>query len=74
MLFVLVGNTAPNCFIFAQYIVGAFDPDQQKPDTRLLKFVALMCISFICTLHVFSRKLGLMTNNGKSAQIPLIDG
>jgi hypothetical protein len=65
MLFVLVGNTAPNCFIFAQYIVGAFDPDQAQPNTQLLKFVALVVISFICTLHVFSRKLGIMTNNGE---------
>lgn len=60
-LFVIVGNTAPNCLVFAEYIISAFNPDSS--DDRLLKFVALVCITFICTLHIFSRKVGIVTNN-----------
>lgn len=69
-LFIIVGNTAPNCLVFAEYIVTAFNPDStdstnpRKLDDRLLKFVALVCITFICTLHIFSRKVGIATNNG----------
>jgi hypothetical protein len=65
-LFILVGNTAPNCFIFAQYIVQSAAPEIEQPDTRLLKFIAVVCISFICLIHVFSRKLGIITNNGET--------
>lgn len=61
-LFVIVGNTAPNCLIFAEYIVTAFEPDS-KADGRLLKFVALAVITFICTMHIFSRTVGILTNN-----------
>ena len=63
-LFIIVGNTAPNCLVFAEYIVTAFNPSAEKLDDRLLKFVALVCVTFICTLHIFSRKVGIATNNG----------
>lgn len=63
-MFIIVGNTAPNCLVFAEYIVSAFNPNTEN-DGRLLKFVALVCITLICTLHIFSRQVGIFANNGK---------
>jgi amino acid transporter len=67
-LFVIVGNTAPNSLVFAEYVVTAFSPHAEI-DGRLLKFVALVCITLICTLHVFSRQVGILANNGERVAI-----
>jgi amino acid transporter len=41
----------------------AIDPTNPTPDDRLLKFLSFVTISFICLIHVFSRKMGLVLNN-----------
>lgn len=43
-------------------MLGAFS-DNTNPDYRLQKFVALVCITFICLIHLFSRKMGIYVNN-----------
>lgn len=44
-------------------MITAFDPDKKPHDPRLVKFIALVCITFICLMHLFSRKVGIYTNN-----------
>lgn len=44
-------------------MITAFDPDNRSRDPRLVKFIALVCITFICLMHLFSRKVGIYTNN-----------
>lgn len=44
-------------------MITAFDPDNNHRDPRLVKFIALVCITFICLMHIFSRKVGIYTNN-----------
>ena len=61
-LFLIVGGSAPNALIFANYMVTAFDPHKTN-DPRLVKFIALVCITFICLMHLFSRKVGIYTSN-----------
>ena len=68
VLFVIVGTTAPNCFAFAQNMVFAFDPTNPNQDVRLLKFIAFVTITFICTLHIFSRRMGIAINNVTGSQ------
>ena len=61
-LFLVVGTSAPNALIFANYMVTAFDPNKTN-DPRLVKFIALVCITFVCLMHLFSRKVGIYTSN-----------
>ncbi|KAL7268527.1 hypothetical protein RUND412_008848 [Rhizina undulata] len=63
VLFVLLANTSANAIAFSQYIIMAFEPDNPIPDQRLQKFVALVCITIACLIHLFSRKMGLLLNN-----------
>lgn len=58
----LLGNTAANSIAFAKHMIGAFS-DNPNPDYRLQKFVALVCITFICLIHLFSRQMGIYVNN-----------
>lgn len=67
VFFVLLGNTAANTIAFAKGMLMAFDPDNEKPDYRLQRFVALVCITFICLIHLFSRKMGIFMNNALAA-------
>lgn len=62
IVFVLLGNTAANSIAFAKNMIGAFS-DNPNPDYRLQKFVALVCISFICLIHLLSRNMGIYINN-----------
>lgn len=62
ILFVLLGNTAANSIAFAKHMLGAFS-DDPNPDYRLQKFGALICITFICLIHLFSRQMGIYVNN-----------
>jgi amino acid transporter len=66
VFFVLLGNTAANTISFAKHMLGAFD-DNPNPDYRLQRFIALVCISFICLIHLFSRKMGIFVNNALAA-------
>lgn len=43
-------------------MLGAFS-DNPNPDYRLQQFVALVCITFICLIHLFSRRMGIYVNN-----------
>ena len=67
VFFVLLGDTAPNTIAFAKHILVAFDDANEDPDYRLQKSVALVCISFICLIHFFSRKMGIFMNNALAA-------
>ena len=67
VFFVLLGNTAANTIAFAKGMLMAFDPENNKPDYRLQRFVALVCITFICLIHLFSRKMGIFMNNALAA-------
>ncbi|CUS13314.1 unnamed protein product [Tuber aestivum] len=67
IFFVLLGNTAANTIAFAKHMLVAFNPNEQSPDYRLQRFVALVCITFICLLHLFSRKMGIFVNNALAA-------
>ena len=67
VFFVLLGNTAANTIAFAKHMLLAFDDTNQNPDYRLQRFVALVCISLICLIHIFSRKLGILMNNALAA-------
>lgn len=58
----LLGNTAANSIAFAKGMLGAFS-DNPNPDYRLQKFVAFICVTFICLLHLFSRRIGIYINN-----------
>lgn len=51
-------------------MITAFDPDKTSRDPRLVKFIALVCITFICLMHLFSRKVGIYTNNRAPAFRP----
>lgn len=62
ILFVLLGNTAANSIAFAKHMLAAFY-DDPNPDYNLQKFVALICITFICLIHLFSRQMGIYVNN-----------
>lgn len=44
-------------------MITAFDPYKTYRDPRLVKFIAIVCITFICLMHLFSRKVGIYTNN-----------
>ena len=63
VFFVLLGNTAANTIAFAKQMLLAFNPEEKNPDYRLQRFVALVCITFICLIHLFSRKMGIFMNN-----------
>ncbi|CAZ86234.1 unnamed protein product [Tuber melanosporum] len=63
IFFVLLGNTAANTIAFAKHMLVAFNDKEPVPDYRLQKFVALVCITFICLIHLFSRKMGIFINN-----------
>ena len=67
VFFVVLGNTAANTIAFAKHMLLAFDDTNQNPDYRLQRFVALVCISLICLIHIFSRKLGILMNNALAA-------
>ena len=67
VFFVLLSNTAANTIAFAKYMLVAFDDTNQNPDYRLQRFIALMCITFICLIHLFSRKMGIFINNALAA-------
>ncbi|KAL7267445.1 hypothetical protein RUND412_009973 [Rhizina undulata] len=63
IFFILLGNTAANGIAFAKYMLVAFSPETPNPDPRLQKFVAVVCLTFVCLIHLFSRKMGIMINN-----------
>ncbi|PWW76825.1 hypothetical protein C7212DRAFT_295386 [Tuber magnatum] len=67
VFFVLLGNTAANTISFAKHMLVAFNDSEQSPDYRLQRFVALVCITFICLIHLFSRKMGIFINNALAA-------
>jgi len=67
VFFVLLGNTAANTIAFAKGMLLAFNPENKQPDYRLQRFVALVCITFICLIHLFSRKMGIFMNNALAA-------
>ena len=67
VFFVLLGDTASNTIAFAKHMLVAFDDTNENPDYRLQRFVALVCISFICLIHSFSRKMGIFMNNALAA-------
>ena len=45
----------------------AFDDTNQNPDYRWQRFIALVFITFVCLIHVFSRKMGIFVNNALAA-------
>lgn len=63
LLFVLLSHNAGNCVSFAKLILQAFEPTEKDPDFRLQKFIALVMLSAVCLLHVFSRNTGIAINN-----------
>ena len=67
VFFVLLGNTAANAIAFAKHMLVAFEDSNPNPDYRLQRFIALVCVSFICLLHFFSRKMGIFVNNALAA-------
>lgn len=63
LLFVLLSHNAGNCVSFAKLVLQAFEPTEKDPDFRLQKFIALVMLSAVCLLHVFSRNTGIAINN-----------
>lgn len=63
LLFVLLSHNAGNCISFAKLAIQAFEPENKNPDYRLQKFIALIMLTAVCLMHVFSRNMGIAINN-----------
>ena len=44
-------------------MLQAFDPSNPNPNYHLQKFIALVMLTVVCALHMFSRKMGIALNN-----------
>jgi amino acid transporter len=58
-------NNYGNAVIFAKYVLLAANPDTTKTvdlDDRLVRFIAIILVAFICLLHYFSGRFGLFIN------------
>jgi amino acid transporter len=62
--FVLLYNTSTGAMQFAnQVLITAAGPNPQYvPDQRLLRFIAVSLLTFICLLHYFSGRAGRAVN------------
>ncbi|KAI5851983.1 amino acid/polyamine transporter I [Tricharina praecox] len=63
LLFVMLTHWAGNCITFAKLILQAFDPGNANPSYHLQKFIALVMLTAVCAVHMFSRKMGIALNN-----------
>ncbi|KAF8253384.1 amino acid transporter [Wilcoxina mikolae CBS 423.85] len=63
LLFVFLTHWAGNCITFAKLVLQAFDPGNPNPNYHLQKFVALVMLTCVCAIHMFSRKMGIALNN-----------
>lgn len=63
--FLALGNSAGNSLVFAKQVLVAADPTIETTpdlDKRLVSFVAISILTFVCFVHYFSAKLGLFLN------------
>jgi len=63
LLFVMLTHWAGNCITFAKLVLQAFDPGNVNPNYHLQKFIALVMLTAVCAIHMFSRKMGIALNN-----------
>lgn len=63
LLFVFLTHWAGNCITFAKLVLQAFDPSNPNPSYHLQKFIALVMLTVVCAIHMFSRKMGIALNN-----------
>jgi amino acid transporter len=63
LLFVFLTHWAGNCISFAKLVLQAFDPETLNPSYHLQKFIALVMVTAVCAIHIFSRKIGITLNN-----------
>jgi amino acid transporter len=63
LLFVFLTHWAGNCISFAKLVLQAFEPDNPNPSYHLQKFIALVLVTSVCAVHMFSRKMGIALNN-----------
>jgi amino acid transporter len=63
LLFVFLTHWAGNLITFAKLVLQAFDPTNSNPNYHLQKFIALVMLTCVCAIHVFSRKMGIAINN-----------
>ncbi|KAA8903666.1 amino acid permease-domain-containing protein [Sphaerosporella brunnea] len=63
LLFIFLTHWAGNCITFGKLILQAFDPGNPNPNYHLQKFIALVMLTCVCAVHMFSRKMGIALNN-----------
>ncbi|KAI5802656.1 amino acid permease-domain-containing protein, partial [Pyronema domesticum] len=63
LLFVFLTHWAGNLITFAKLVLQAFDPTNSNPNYHLQKFIALVMLTCVCAVHMFSRKMGIAINN-----------
>jgi len=63
--FLVIGNSYGNSVVFAKHVLLAADPSAEKStelDSRLVRFIAISVLAFVCLLHYFSARFGLFMN------------
>jgi amino acid transporter len=63
LLFIFLTHWAGNCITFGKLMLQAFDPGNHNPNYHLQKFIALVMLTCVCAVHMFSRKMGIALNN-----------
>jgi amino acid transporter len=63
--FLLLANSYGNSVTFAKHVMLAASPSTSMStelDSRLIRFIAIVVLAFVCLLHYFSGRFGLFMN------------
>ncbi|KAF2474440.1 uncharacterized protein BDR25DRAFT_122014 [Lindgomyces ingoldianus] len=63
--FLVLGNSYGNAVQFAKHVLLAANPNVEKSaelDARLVRLIAILCVSLVCLIHYSSSKAGLFLN------------